>query len=171
MPKAARRTSGPKEASSARTAPYTKSPPSKQDKEKPDPDIISAAEKSSNYLDIVLEEVKGEVPVYENATTIRRKLNKLINDKAPIPGSSKKFNKTSMAGQMAELKQKNHDIESTNNNGGGPSANSLDTFLKKKGTMGGADSECYYWGNMLLEKLRIYNGQKKSKSSIEAEEE
>ena len=171
MPKATRRTSGPKDTSSARTAPYTKSPPSKQDKENANPDVINAAEKPVNYLDIVLEEVKGEVPVYENATVIRRKLNKLITDKAPIPGTSKKFNKTSMAGQMAELKQKNHDVESTNHNGGGPSANSLDTFLKKKGTMGGGDSECYYWGSMLLEKLRIYNGEKKSKSRIEAEEE
>ena len=34
---------------------------------------------------------------------------------------------------------------------------------------GGGDSPCYYWGNALLEKLRIYNGEKKSKSRLEAE--
>lgn len=36
---------------------------------------------------------------------------------------------------------------------------------------GGGDSPCYYWGNALLEKLRIYDGKKKSKSQLEAEKQ
>jgi hypothetical protein len=37
-------------------------------------------------------------------------------------------------------------------------------FLKKSGGMGGGDSETYYYGNMLLEKMRIWSGEKKSKT-------
>lgn len=33
------------------------------------------------------------------------------------------------------------------------------------------DSPCYYWGNVMLEKLRIYNGEKKSKPRLQAEQE
>ena len=36
---------------------------------------------------------------------------------------------------------------------------------------GGGDSPCYYWGNVLLEKLRIHNGEKKSKPRLEAEKQ
>ena len=32
-------------------------------------------------------------------------------------------------------------------------------------------SPCYYWGNVMLEKLRIYNGEKKSKPRLEAEKQ
>ena len=44
-------------------------------------------------------------------------------------------------------------------------------FLKKSGGMGGGDSETYYYGNMLLEKMRIWSGEKKSKTREKAEEE
>ncbi|KAF1960842.1 hypothetical protein CC80DRAFT_489088 [Byssothecium circinans] len=37
--------------------------------------------------------------------------------------------------------------------------------------MGGGDSEVYYYGNMLLEKLRIYKGEKKTKAREKAEQE
>lgn len=43
-------------------------------------------------------------------------------------------------------------------------------FLKQTGGMGGGDSPVYYWGNVLLEKLRIASGEKKSKSRKDAEE-
>lgn len=33
---------------------------------------------------------------------------------------------------------------------------------------GGGNSPCYYWGNAMLEKLRLYNGEKKSKPRLEA---
>lgn len=34
----------------------------------------------------------------------------------------------------------------------------------------GGDSPVYYWGNVLLEKLRVAGGEKKSKSRRDAEE-
>ena len=37
--------------------------------------------------------------------------------------------------------------------------------------MGGGDSESYYYGNMLLEKMRIWTGEKKGKAREKAEEE
>ncbi|KAF2841742.1 hypothetical protein M501DRAFT_990208 [Patellaria atrata CBS 101060] len=51
----------------------------------------------------------------------------------------------------------------------GPGARSLDKFLKASGTMGGADSKAYYWGNILLEELRIWNGNAKTKARLDAE--
>lgn len=36
---------------------------------------------------------------------------------------------------------------------------------------GGGDSPCYYWGNAMLEKLRTYNGEKKSRPRLEAEKQ
>jgi hypothetical protein len=37
--------------------------------------------------------------------------------------------------------------------------------------MGGADTESYYFGNMLLEKLRIWNGEKNTEARGKAEKE
>ena len=104
MPKAARRTSGPEAAPSARSAPHSRAPAkkAKSDKENVDPENNSPSGKQGNYLDVEIEEVKGEVPCYDNAATVRRKLNKLINDKVKIPGSNKQFNKASMADQMQQ---------------------------------------------------------------------
>ena len=85
---------------------------------------------------------------------MRRKLNELINDKFDIPDISKEYNKASMAAQMQELEARSHPVAEMNANGNGPSARSLATFLKKSGSMGGGDSPCYYWGYVLLEKLR-----------------
>ena len=83
---AARRKSGPQAVSSARSAPYTKSPPNKQgkeagneDKENSDPQSAQpadqASDKPSNYLDIKLEEIKGEVPCYEDVSKIPKLSN------------------------------------------------------------------------------------------------
>lgn len=57
------------------------------------------------------------------------------------------------------------------NNEPGPSVRALDSFLKKSGSMGSGDSTTYYWGNMLLEKLRILKGEKKTAARKKAEEE
>ncbi|MCJ1228270.1 hypothetical protein MMC12_004931 [Toensbergia leucococca] len=169
MPKAARRTSGP---SAARKEPY----PKDQDKENTNPSPPPASDphhRTPNYQDIYLEEIDGEVPIYETASLIRRKLTKLIMDKVPIPNTSNKtFNNTTMAAQMYELRVRSGTvISSTNRNGGGPGPRSLTTFRGKKGEMGGGDSECYYWGNVLLEKMRIWKGEKKSKARLRAKEE
>lgn len=197
MPKAARRTSGPS-ATSSRTNPYPKTSSknknkSATDKENvdpnPSPSATTAASDKGDYRAIELEEIDGEIPCYDNATTVRRKLNKLIADKGTIPGSSKKWNQSTMAAEMQELEKGGHPVE-YNRNASGPTARSLGGFLKKSGQMGGGDryaihtllqndgvlilnldSPCYYWGNAMLEKLRIYNGEKKSKPRLEAEKQ
>ncbi|CAD6586195.1 MAG: hypothetical protein ASARMPRED_002469 [Alectoria sarmentosa] len=178
MPKAARRTSGPS-ATSNRTAPYPKTSPkakpenkSATDKENvdPNPPSTTATSAKGDYRAIDLEEIKGEIPCYDNATTVRRKLNKLIADKGTIPGTSKKWNKSTVAAEMQELEKRGHAVE-YNRNANGPTPRSLGGFLKRSGQMGGGDSPCYYWGNAMLEKLRIYNGEKKSKPRIEAEKQ
>ena len=175
MPKAARRTSGPATASN-RKEPYSKSSPKNNttaDKENVDP--ISTSTSASNpskgdYRDIVLPEIKGEVPCYDNAATVRRKLKKLLTDKSTIPGTNKKWSQASMAAEMQELEKCGHPVEYNRNAVNGPTNGSLAGFLKKTGLMGGGDSPCYYWGYVLLEKLRIYNGEKTSKPRLEAEQ-
>ena len=172
MPKFAPKVNGP--TSSARMEPYSKTSPRDQgghDKENVNPSRKSGPS-SSNHIDWrdnYLEEVFGEVPCYDNAATVRRKLNKLINDKALIPGSSKKFTKAAMAEEMQELEERSPPVQHRNRNNNGPTVNSLGTFLKKSGNMGGGDSPCYYWGYVLVEKLRIYNGEKKTKARLEIE--
>jgi hypothetical protein len=37
--------------------------------------------------------------------------------------------------------------------------------------MGGGDTKTYYFGNILLEKLRIFNGEKKTPARLKAEAE
>ncbi|KAI9804340.1 MAG: hypothetical protein M1833_007147 [Piccolia ochrophora] len=124
-----------------------------------------------NYLDIILEEKKGEMPCYESASMVRRKLNKLITDKVPVPGTSKPFSNKAIADQMREIKERHGVIKSANNGSGGPSTAAWNRFKAKSGPMGGGDSECYYFGWMLLEQMRIWKGEKKTKSRLNAEVE
>lgn len=150
-----------------------------------------------NYLDIELDECQGssqfrdefEVPCYEHvspspslstlrfadkpqASVIRRKLNALLDKKEKIPGSDKVFNKTTLSQQLCEIARAHHPIESSAGiRAKGPAVPALTAFLKKSGTMGGGDSETYYYGNMLLEKIRIWKGEKKSKTREKLEEE
>ncbi len=179
MPKAARRTSGPNAATN-RKEPYAKTSPKSQttpDKENVDPKTKSTSKKpppsepKGVYRDIALDEIKGEVPCYDNATTVRRKLKKLLSDKSTIPGTSKKWSQASMAGEMQELERREGPVEYNRNAVNGPTTSSLGSFLKKSGQMGGGDSPCYYWGYVMLEKLRVYKGEKKSKPRVKAEEE
>lgn len=126
----------------------------------------------ADYLDIPLEEIDGEVPIYENCTSIRHKLNKLVSDKVQIPGSNKTFNKTNLSKELKRLAEMNSPIKTHNGvSNQGPSVPALDRFLKGKGSMGGGDSTSYYWGNMLLEKLRIWKGEPKTQTRKKAEEE
>src|SRR4051812_36339655 len=75
-----------------------------------------------------------------------------------------------MAAEMQKISENHHPIKSHNGLGaGGTGVGSLSKFLKKSGEMSGADTEPYYWGNMLLEKLRIWNDEKKSKAREAAE--
>lgn len=145
MPKAARRTSGPNAADN-RKEPYTKTSPKSQttpDKENVDPKSRSKSEPKSkskssvkdappadegDYRDIALEDVKNEIPCYDNAATVRRKLKKLLSDKSTIPGTSKKWSQASMAGEMQELEKRGHAVEYNKNAINGPTANSLASF-------------------------------------------
>ena len=76
-----------------------------------------------------------------------------------------------MTAEMQELERRGHTVEYNKNATNGPSARSLANFLKKGGQMGGGDSPCYYWGYALLEKLRIWKGDGKSKPRMEAEKQ
>ncbi|KAH6621694.1 hypothetical protein C7974DRAFT_396985 [Boeremia exigua] len=131
-----------------------------------------------SYLDIELEEAIGffgdiEVPCYENAATVRRKLNTLVGSKVQIPGTNKVFNKTNLSNALCEIAQEHPLIipSSAGTRSEGPSVRALTTFLKKSGNMAGGDSQTFYYGTMLLEKLRIWNGEKKSKAREKAEDE
>lgn len=175
-----------KKDDNARVSPYTKAKPtnrqtsskSNADKENADPTSTTkpklskaAAEvqtKYSDFRDIPLDEFAGEVPCYDDASIVRRKLNKLLTDKQNIPGTNKKWTQAGMAKEMEELEHRMGAVV-YHKNSFGPSPRSLGTFLKKKGKMGGGDSPAYYWGYVLLEKLRIWEGGKKTKAREEAE--
>lgn len=134
MPKAAPRTNS-STASSNRKSPYPKSSPKgATDKENVDPNS-STTNKKSDYRAIELSEIDGEIPCYDNATTVGRKLNKLIADKSTIPSTSKKWNQSTMAAEMQELEKRGHPVE-YNKNASGPTARALGGFLKKSGQMG-----------------------------------
>ena len=175
MPKAAPRSAGSK--ASNRAEPYTKSSPerTKEKSEKENKGPRKKTPKQSDddhgdYRNIPLDEIKNEIPCYDNAATVRRKLHKLLNDKSIIPGTNKKWTQVSMVGEMQELEKRGHPVK-YNPNASGPSTRSLSNFLKKSGQMTGGDSPCYYWGYVLLEKLRIHKREKKSKPRLKAEEE
>lgn len=158
MPKASTKTSGSKAANN-RIEPYSKSSPKIKDKENVDPktqDSTKPDHDRGDYRDISLDEIKGEVPCYDDAATVRRKLKKLLTDKSIIPGTSKKWTQAAMVAEMQELEKRGHPVP-YNQNATGPSARSLGNFLKKTGKMGAGDSPCYYWGYILSEKLRIWN--------------
>lgn len=191
MPKAAPRNSTASAAPS-RKKPYdrptTAKPTTNDDKENVNPsgkktEGQSRGKSSSKPCDdpafdwrtISLEKIYDEVPMHEPASMVRRKLQKLVSDKDEIPhpiGSHKKWSKASISHEMQTLEQIDGSVEGSRiyGNNGAISQKALDTFLKKKGHMGGANSGCYYWGYVLLEKLRIYNGQKKSKARLADEE-
>ncbi|KAF2113158.1 hypothetical protein BDV96DRAFT_688787 [Lophiotrema nucula] len=82
------------------------------------------------------------------------------------------WNKTSLANEIQVVAQNCRPAKMTQGrDNNGPSPASLGRFLKKSGGMGGADNEAYYFGNILLEKLTIWNGEKKTKAREKAEQE
>lgn len=182
MPKAVSSTTG--SGARKRVNPYARSSP-KTDKENVDPNSKSASKEPQpgaktapaskeadrgDYRDIEVEEINEEVPCYDNAATVRRKLKKLLESKDMIPGTNKKWSQASMSAEMQDLESRGHPVP-YNRNATGPSARSLGNFMKKSGLMGAGDSPSYYWGYVMLEKLRIWNGEKKSKAREKAEEE
>ncbi|KAL8926211.1 MAG: hypothetical protein Q9208_003114 [Pyrenodesmia sp. 3 TL-2023] len=161
-----------------RVAPYSKSQPNAdkensntkaESKSKISKAAAEVQQRYSDYRDIPLDHVLGEIPCYDDATTVRRKLKKLLADKSNIPGTNKSWTQAGMSKEMEELERREGAVE-YHKNSTGPSARSLGTFLKKTGKMGGGDSPAYYWGYVLCEKLRIWEGAKKTKSREEAEQ-
>ncbi|KAG6999530.1 hypothetical protein G7Y79_00034g069530 [Physcia stellaris] len=172
MPKAAPRSNGPK-ASAHRAEPYTKSQPKTAiDKENVDPNSQTGkTPPHGDWRSIPLDEIAGEIPCYDDASIVRRKLKKLLSDKSVIPGTDgKKWTQAAMVAEMQELERRGHPVP-YNVNASGPTARSLGGFLKKSGRMAGGDSPCYYWGYVLLEKMRVWKGEKKSKARERAEGE
>ena len=178
MPKAARAS---KSSPSARAEPYPKKSPKNKSGE--DKENINPSPKSSKHIkskstshfdgdwrDIELEEKKGEVPCYDKASVVRTKLNKLIQEKKDIPGSKKKWSQASMVEELKGLEDRSHPVRDETGHGADLNTRQMAKFLKQSGGMGGGDSPVYYWGYVLLEKLRIANGEKKTKSRKEAEE-
>ena len=197
MPKAAR-----KSITSSCSEPYSKTSPknkskSTEDKENVNPNhnttskssrsssksSISSSKQSkttsdlSHWRTIPLEEKAGEIPCYDDASTIRRKLKKLVESKEPIPGGEGKKGKernwsnTTLADEMRALDEEMGAVRATDpNRSAGLNAGQVGKFLKKGGRMGGGDSPVYYWGNVVLEKLRVAGGERKGKGRVEAEE-
>ncbi|KAF1980387.1 hypothetical protein BU23DRAFT_548536 [Bimuria novae-zelandiae CBS 107.79] len=152
--------------------PKPKSPPAKASTREPDRSGLP-----NHYLDIQLEEkpdTRGEmeVPCYEDAAAVRRKLKALIEKKVKIPNSNKTFNQSNLAKELQEVAKRTHPVRcyQSKMSSGGPSPRALSAFLKKTGTMGGGDSESFYFGTILLEKLRIWNEKKKTAAREKAEE-
>ncbi|KAG7001496.1 glutamate carboxypeptidase [Physcia stellaris] len=130
-------------------------------------------EAQSQYPDwraISLDETLGEIPCYDNAAAVRRKLKKLLADKDLIPCSDgkKRWTQAAMNAEMEQLERQDGAVE-YNRNSNGPTVRTLAAFLKKSGNMGGGDSPSYYWGYVLCEKLRVWEGAKKTKARVEAE--
>lgn len=99
-------------------------------------------------------------------------MKSLIEKKVKIPCSDKTFNQTTLSKELQEVAKRTYEVWCANYqmSSGGPSPRSLSNFLKKTGSMGGGDSESYYFGTILLEKMRIWNGEKKTAARKKAEE-
>ncbi|KAL8786465.1 MAG: hypothetical protein Q9213_002781 [Squamulea squamosa] len=131
----------------SRVSPYSKPKLSKHDTSKSNADKENADAKTtskpklskaaaevqarySDFRDIPLDEFAGEVPCYDDASVVRRKLNKLLTDKQNIPGTNKKWTQAGMSKEMEELERRIGAVE-YHKNSIGPSPRSLGTFLKK----------------------------------------
>ena len=75
-----------------------------------------------------------------------------------------------MVEELRGLEAFSHPVRDETRHGAELNTRQLAKFLKQTGGRGGGDSPVYYWGTVLLEKLRIASGEKKTKSRKEAEE-
>ena len=83
------------------------SKPSNADKENARK-VAEAQQQYSDWRDIERDEVLGEVPCYDNAAAVRRKLKKLLADKDIVPcgDGKKKWTQASMNAEMEQLERK-----------------------------------------------------------------
>ncbi|KAG8895480.1 hypothetical protein FRB99_000568 [Tulasnella sp. 403] len=99
----------------------------------------------SSLHDVILEgEEEGDVPVYDDCNTIRRKIRAIQK----TPG----FKTTHWLREIGDV-----------------NSNSLNQFMKQKGPNGGAGNITYRHAYVYFEKLRIFEGKKKTPTRIENE--
>ncbi len=120
---------------------------------------------ASNFLEIKLPgEDTGSVPMHDTCSTVRHKINDLLgkdntkegNGNPAEPkkdGTMKPFTKASFARAI------------------GQNPKTLDTFLKAKKMMGGAESPIYPAAYIFFEKKRIWEGKKKTAGRLKVEAE
>lgn len=157
-------TSDPKSESAARKAPQ-KALIEKRASEV-NTSVPSTSDKPFCFLDIKLDgEDTDSVPIYDTCSTIRHKINSLLgkDNKEERNGNPRDLNK--------DGKPKPFNKTSFINAIGAGSTRSLDTFLKAKLMMGGAESAIYPAAYIFFEKKRIFEGKKKLASRLKVEEE
>lgn len=134
MPKATRRTSGP------RSAPYPSPPPKQTSKSKAKPKLKKAtdtkAEKPTDpsiapHLLITLDgETDDSVPVFDTCDEVRAKITALLDKKTPnAAAKGKPYTKKALADQMGDI-----------------TSQSLQRFRDHEGEMSGAEMKAYYKG-------------------------
>ncbi|KAI9845102.1 MAG: hypothetical protein M1837_005106 [Sclerophora amabilis] len=107
---------------------------------------------TTSHLDIKLPgESDQSVPIYDSCDQVRTKIHRFVAAPPPIPGEKLKSGKPKMYTQAKMLRDM-----------GNVNSNSLRRFLEKKGVSAGAESGVYYEAYCFFEKLRIFNGEKKT---------
>ncbi|KAL2065323.1 hypothetical protein VTL71DRAFT_2992 [Oculimacula yallundae] len=151
----------PTDTSSNETSPKstTKKPSGLTDEE------FALKQAASNFLEITLPgESDSSVPMHDTCSTLRHKINDLLGKNNTKPengnpaekkkdGTLKPFTKASFVRAI------------------GCSNKTLETFLKAKRVMGGAESPVYPAAYMFFEKKRIWEGKKKTAGRLKVEEE
>lgn len=121
-----------------------------------EPSASASAEKSkkskatkpqyTSWKDVELDgEDEGEVPIYDDCNAIRRKIRALQK----TPG----FKVTHWLKEIGNI-----------------NSNSYGRFMSLKGPNGGAENGTYYAAYVYFEKVRIFEGKKKTPTRIAAEE-
>ncbi|KAG9002342.1 hypothetical protein FRB90_011404 [Tulasnella sp. 427] len=99
----------------------------------------------TSWMDVLLEgEDEGEVPIYDDCNAIRHKIRAL-------------------------LKTPNFKITHWLRDIGNINSNSYSRFMSAKGPTGGAENGTYYAAYVYFEKVRIFEGKKKTPTRIAAE--
>ncbi|MCJ1362704.1 hypothetical protein MMC16_001810 [Acarospora aff. strigata] len=168
MPKAARRTSGPKETTNNQSTPYpTASTRKSTSSSSNTPTTSPSSAAASSFLDITLPNSNSNsnsdsptpsVPIYDTCDEIRAKINSFLDSKPPIPGATIK------AGIEKPYTKKTF-LEHI----GGLNGNSLRRFLDARGERSGAENGVYYGAYCFFEKRRIFNDEPKSAARLAAE--
>lgn len=126
----------------------------------------AAEEKPTSYLHVELEgdDSDLEIPIYDTCSEIRRKITSLLlkDSNKPengVPGEFKKDGTPKPYTKALFCKFL------------GVSTSMLDTFMKAKKLMGGAESEVYVEAYKFFERKRIWEGKKKTAGRLKVEDE